>query len=75
MEMNNKSGLSEITGVNPNPWVDQTIVEFNMVQHGLARIQIYNSAGQLIYTHEDIYDKGDQQLVLHRSEFKYTVWL
>jgi len=55
---------------NPNPFSEETIIEFDLAKAGAATISIFDMSGKLIKTIEDDYEAGKHQVRLKRSELK-----
>jgi hypothetical protein len=52
----------------PNPFSDNTVIRFNMKKAGFAAITIFDLNGRVIRTIEGEYNKGIQEITLHKNE-------
>ena len=64
-----KQGANRIVGVYPNPWAQNTSIEFEIKQDGEAQWEFYNAQGQLIYKSKNNYTKGNHTLKIEASDF------
>jgi hypothetical protein len=60
--------LAEITGVKPNPWVDNAELTFTLSKQSEVQFDFYDVNGRLLYTINDNYDAGMQSLRLNKNK-------
>ena len=63
------NSISSFFSIIPNPAIDRTYVQFNMVQSGHVAVKVYNCAGQMV---QCVYDQkrsaGQHSVVIHTNE-------
>lgn len=46
----------------PNPFIDNTVIGFQLSKKGKVTISVFNEIGTLFYKHTDLYEKGKHQI-------------
>jgi protein TonB len=54
----------------PNPFTNETLISFNLLEAGKATIKIYNVEGQTLKMYKGDYQKGYNEIIISRSEIK-----
>lgn len=67
---NNSEGISLKTW--PNPFSEETNIQFNLSQEETVEISILNILGEIVYTEEKTYPKGNNTLVWKGIDHKGT---
>ncbi len=57
-----------IVSVNPNPWVKETEIAFSVAQDGEVRFDFFDVTGRKIFTHNAVYDQGDNKLRIDKND-------
>jgi len=65
-----KSQQTQIYGVQPNPWVSTSTIEFYMTESGYANWEFFDSKGMSVYRKETWFPKGENKLVLTSDEIE-----
>lgn len=58
-----------ITSVIPNPWVDNTKVEFLLSESCEARLEFYDTQGRELYELTDFYERGEHSVTISKNHF------
>ncbi|MEZ4918536.1 MAG: cohesin domain-containing protein [Saprospiraceae bacterium] len=48
----------------PNPWVDKTIIPFDLPEAGTVSLRVFDANGRMLYTTTNNFDKGSNQFEL-----------
>ena len=64
--------LPKILSVNPNPWLDQTSIEFSLTQKELVEWQFYDVGGKLLYSQKVEYNEGENIFKIKKSDLNTT---
>jgi len=48
----------------PNPWDDQTLIEFDLPNDGIAKLTVYDIAGKIVKSTEGMYKAGHNAIML-----------
>jgi hypothetical protein len=64
------TGQSEILTANPNPWIDESTIEFTMHQAGEVRWEFYDASGRMLYMNRDNYESGNNSMIIKRTDVK-----
>jgi len=62
----------EIISAQPNPWKQFTDIDFVMAEEGIARWEVYDVSGQLVYKYNDTYTAGPQSIRIEKKDIKAT---
>jgi len=62
LKIKNANKQSQILNVHPNPWIDQTTIDFTMADRSLTHWDFYDAQGKLLYHYEQWFEKGDNFL-------------
>jgi hypothetical protein len=52
----------------PNPFIEMTLLRFSIPESDEVTINIFDAQGKSIYEHNERYEKGEQQVLLQRSD-------
>jgi len=63
---------ANIVSATPNPWVDNTTIEFEINHDGDAIWEFYNIDGQLLYHFDASYTEGSHTIIMERSKIDAT---
>ncbi len=63
-----KAEIAEILAINPNPWVNEAMITFNLPQAGAARFEFFDVNGRLIYYKEGSYSNGLHEMKITRGD-------
>jgi len=55
--------------VHPNPCTTSTNIEYELKEHGVVSLKIFNQIGQLVYFQQEIQTKGKQSLILNTMDY------
>jgi len=58
---------NRILGVYPNPWAENTAIDFEINKPGEAQWEFYDAQGRLIYNSKSYYPKGKHSLEIEGS--------
>ncbi len=58
--------------IAPNPWLEKTMISFDMATAGNYKIELFDVDGKLIYGRADYAEKGLQVINIHGSEINYS---
>ena len=64
--------VAEIISVNPNPWMSDARLKFNISSDGEARIEFFDVNGRLLYTMQDQYVAGIHEVLIERDDIGAT---
>ena len=59
---------STILNVHPNPWVQQTSIQINILKAGNAEVSFYDLQGRLLHTIIKNFDRGSNTVVVQSDE-------
>jgi hypothetical protein len=52
----------------PNPFIEMTLLWFNLPANTGVTLRVYDSRGQEVYTKAGNFDKGENHIILRRSD-------
>ena len=52
----------------PNPFKDETVLSFAIPERGLVQITIFDQTGRILFTHNQVYEKGRQNMVVRADQ-------
>jgi len=58
----------ELMANAPNPFIEMTLLRFNLPANTDVTLRIYDSLGQEVYSHTGLFEKGENHIVLHRTD-------
>lgn len=67
---NDVSNIDEIH-IYPNPFRESTQIELSMQQEGKVQFAFYDFSGQIIYSFENVFPDGKQQIEIGQKELGY----
>ncbi|HEX5112435.1 MAG TPA: T9SS type A sorting domain-containing protein, partial [Saprospiraceae bacterium] len=66
-DVNHNDAIDEIN-IFPNPFLESTKIELRMQQPGMVQFTFYDLSGKLIYTYENVFQSGKQQIEIGKKE-------
>ena len=57
----------EVSQNVPNPFIDETMIQFMLTDASVVTFEVYNLAGQMIATSQQAYGKGLQQITIDKE--------
>jgi hypothetical protein len=67
-EFNTSSASAELYQNEPNPFADNTVIDFYLPEAGKAKLRIFDVTGKEVYSVENIYEAGQQSVRLGDDE-------
>ena len=66
-------GISELNNTQllqnePNPFVNETSIGFNLVNNGIVNLRVFDATGRVIFNQTGEYNKGSHQIILRDLE-------
>jgi len=55
-------------GNTPNPWNNQTSINFHIPAHGEVKLKIRDITGRMVFTYKDIFQKGDNSIIITKEQ-------
>ena len=63
------SGL-ELLPNAPNPFIEMTLLWFNLPANTSVTLRVYDALGREVYTRTNTFDKGENHIILRRSDLQ-----
>ena len=64
----NTSEVFEVYGNTPNPWNNETSINFNIPQSGEVTLHVRDITGRMVYTSTNHFVKGQQSIKLQNEQ-------
>ncbi|MCS6929308.1 MAG: T9SS type A sorting domain-containing protein [Saprospiraceae bacterium] len=64
------SGSIELLQNGPNPFIEMTLLWFKLPAKGRVVLRVFDSEGREVYTYNNLFDKGENHILLRRSDLK-----